>query len=200
MPDNAKIFTTAAILENEKVTQAGVTDVPMFPRSERKVWVDNYWKNVDMSPGKRRRIFPVEYAQLSILFKKSSDVAFIVYNINNPNKVTGKWVAFSSDKPPKLSENSRCFVLSKQYYDGTIKVLNSGTSDYTIRGLERIKQDKNNPATAFLLALIGKDDAGNYALFLQSATATLLDKDPGGGFDTVPGGEGASGIKIPRPS
>lgn len=196
MPDNARIFTTAAILENEKVLESGSTDIPMYARTQRKEWVDNYWKDIDQAGG-RRRIFPVEYAQLDALFENSSDIALIVYEIDDPSKVSVKWVPFSRQKPPRIRKNSRCFVLSKQNYSGDIGIIDVRESSYFIRGLKMVKPDKNNPATIFLLALIGKDNAGNYALFLQNATATFLEKDPGGGFDTAPGGEGASSQKIP---
>jgi hypothetical protein len=195
MSDNNKIFTTIAIVENEKLSDAGETSVKTFTKRERTRLVNNYWKNIDADNNKRRRIFPIEYWELDALFNTSNAVGLIVNNIDDPEKVTVEWRPFDAQNPPALPDNSLCFVLSRNHYDGSIAVVEIDESSYELRGLADLRQPK--PVTVFLCVLLGKDNDGKYFVFIQNARSTLLSKDMEGGIDTAPGGEGIGGIKIP---
>jgi hypothetical protein len=196
MSVNSKIFTTVAILESDQLAAAGASDVQVFTRSERTRLINRYWANIDGDLNKRRRVFPIEYWELDTLFSTANQVGVHVHNIDDPGKVTVEWKPFDPDQPPVLAENSRCFVLSKNYYDGSIAILDIDEASYEIRGLARFRQPK--PATVFICVLLGQEADGRYCVFIQNARANLLNKNMDGGIDTAPGGEGTGGAKIPR--
>jgi hypothetical protein len=180
-------------LDNPRIQKSGVAHLKTFTAAQRTQAFNEYWKDVDLS-GKRRKVFPVEFWQLEKLIKKTKQVAFTVKNIQDPNVASGKWAAYDPAKPPVLKEPDYCFVLSEKYFKGEIKKLEIQTKSHSINGLSDINQTKGVPN--ILLAMIGKD-ANGYLLFIQNAVPDLLDEDPGGTFDTNPGGEGAGGIRIP---
>jgi len=198
MATNNQIITSIAVHENltlsgsERLAHA---DINTFSIKERNRALKRYWKNADKY-GIRRKFFPMEYGQLDKLFKNSEHIALIVKNISKPDKLTANWVAFSPDKPPALKEDSRCFVLPRNYYNGRIATLTIDTVSLGIKGLESMRF--LGPASNFLVALIGQDAAGNYLLFLQNASLKLIEKDIPNGFEPAPGGEGAGGLKFPK--
>ncbi len=194
MAEKDRIATTNTVLENPRIKQSGVTTIKTFSAEQRTEEFDRYWADVDMG-GKRRKLFPVEFWQLDALIKKTGHIAFIVRNIHNANKVTAKWAVYDDKKPPALKENDRCFVLSKKYFDGEIKKLEIETISHSINGLAAI--NRTNGLPNFIVALVGKNTKGADHVFFQNATPNLLEEDPGGVFDTNPGGEGTGGIRIP---
>jgi hypothetical protein len=157
--------------------------------------VNNYWKSIDATNTKRRRIFPIEYWELEELFKTANSVGVIVNNIDDPEKVTVEWKSFDPQNPPALPDNSRCFVLSKKYYSGSIEIIDVNEASYEIRGIAKLQQPKTT--TVFVCVLLGKDTQGNYYVFIHNAKAMLLNQDMKSGTDTAPGGEGTGGVKIP---
>lgn len=195
MPENDKIITTIAVLENPSLTASETTDVITYSKAQRKRDVDRYWKDVDEQSEKRRKIFPTEFWELDALIKKTGQIAFVVKNINNPNQVTAKWQSFSPEKPPALKENDRCFVLKQPFYNRSIVDLTIGIETRSVFGLARIQQNKMS--SNFIVALLGKDKDGTFNVYFQNAKASLIEKDADEGFTPAPGGEGAGGVKLP---
>lgn len=194
MAKTNRIITTVAVESNPRIIQSGSTEIRTYTAQQRDADLDRYWKDVDI-PGRRRKIFPVEYDQLDKLIKKTGQIALIVKNITDANKVTAKWASFSPAKPPVLNEKSLCFVLSQQYYEGNVSILNLDSVSHGINGISRINLSKMS--SNFVVALLGKDETGNITLYLQNATANLIEEAPKGSWDTAPGGEGTGGLKLP---
>lgn len=191
---NNHIITSNTIQENPRVQESGNQTLKTFSVDERTRFFDQYWSDEDLG-GRRRKVFPIEIWKLKSLFKKTGEVGFLVKNINNSNKVTGRWMSFDKTKPPAMKENDRCFVLSKLFFDGEIKRLQLPAKTHTIRGLAGINLIKGMPN--IVVALLGKDDAGQYCVYIQNAVPRMFSEDPEGDFDTNPGGEGTSGVKVP---
>ncbi len=192
MPDNDRIITSIAVQKTPKIQDSDI--VKTFLSSTREADTNRYWADVD-NQNIRRRVFPIEYWQLDRLIKKTGLVALTVKYINNPKKVTAKWASYNPEKPPVLTEYSRCFVLSKSFYNGIIEIQSLGTVSHFVRGLEIVHV--HGKETNFLLAILGKNEAGEYNLYLQNASANPIEGDPNEGFNPTPGGEGAGGVKLP---
>jgi len=192
MADQNNFVMTIAVQENPRIQQSNTNEITTFSIETRTEELDRYWLPIDI-PERRRKFFPIEYCKLDDLMQATGQVGLVVKYINDPNEVTAEWVSFSPQTPPVLPENSVCFVLTEQYYNGIIAELNLGTASYSIGGLKRIKMDGMD--SNFLVALIGKTERGDYTLYLQNASLNLIDEDPGG-FTTSPGGEGVGGIKL----
>lgn len=191
---NNNVITSNTIQENPRVEKSGNQTLKMFSIDERTKFFDQYWSDEDLG-GRRRKVFPIEYWKLTQLFKKTGEAAFLVKKIDNSNKVTGRWISFDKNNPPALKENDRCFVLSKPFFDGEIKRLNLPAKTHIIRGLASMNLTKGMPN--ILVTLLGKDDAGKYCAYLQNAVPQMFSEDPDGEYDTNPGGEGTSGVRVP---
>lgn len=195
MPDTNRIIDTVSIQDNPSIIQSGDTTLDPFTIGERAAELNRYWGVVDIARY-RRKFFPIEYWQLDKLIKRTGKVALVVKKINNPEKVNAKWVSYDPENPPVLDETSYCFVLSEPYYSGTIAILTLETESYFIYGLKKV--DPAGAISSFLTAMLGKTAEGDYVVYFQNVTAQIIDVDPGDIFATSPGGEGASGIKLPR--
>ena len=194
MANNSRILDTMAIHESPRITDSGTTAVDTFTVAERDQDIDRYWEDIDI-PGRRRKLFPIEFWQLDLLFQKTGKVALVVRKINDSNFVTAKWVAFDSAKPPALSKNSRCFVLSGTAYTGPIvENLEIETLSYEIRGLQEVR--RHGMDSNFLVALLGKSATDEYRLYIQDVSMQPIETDIPI-FDTTPGGEGTGGVRIP---
>ncbi len=194
MPNANQIVTTAAVLENPRIKDK-TKIINTFSAGERRENTNRYWADVDI-PERRRKMFPIEYWALDLLMRETGQVALLVSNIHDPNQVTASWIIYDPANTPVMDEHGQCFVLTEPYYSGIMEILELPTSTHNVEGIARIKT--HGLGSNFLLALLGKDTEGKYELFLQNVTATLIESDPNGSYDTSPGGEGTGGLKLPR--
>lgn len=189
MPTEDKIIRTTAVLGNPMI-EGKTQEIATFSIDSRIADTDRYWKVVDI-PERRRKIFPLEYWELENLLKKNDKVALIIQRVSDPDKMTGKWISFSDEKPPVLKGDSICFVIEKDFLYS--RSLIEGES-YKIRGLANVQT--HGMKSNFLVGLVGKDIAGKPNLYLCNAYLKLIEKDPKRN-DTSPGGETIGGVKLP---
>lgn len=190
-----QIITTLAVHTSPTIAQQEGDQVPTFTIKQRREDVDRYWKIVDEVES-RRKIFPVEYWQLEKMFAEGKkNVAFHVKDIHDPNIVTAAWIAFDPEKKRRIKKNEYYFVLSEEYYKGSIGEIQFLELTHTIEGLSNVKL--HSESTNFLVALLGKDEQDKYTVYIHNATAELIETDPPGPLGPTPGGEGAGGVKLP---
>lgn len=189
----AKIFKTASI---RIPSPGGVPDT--FTEDEMELMVTNYWGNID-----NERTFPIAIWKLERLLDASTtdEVALRITDIENPNKVDGRWLVFDGNFEDALADpnqpNIYYFVLHENYYNGAI-ALNMNSSQ--IR--QGMKSTVISPNNTILVGRIGKEtrmitDSGGspiprdfYYSFFNIATFTLTGDSSGTGGAT-------SGAKVP---
>lgn len=194
MANTNTIITTVSVFGTPKIIQSGTSAVTTFSKAQQTREINKYWKNVDAN-GDRRRLFPIEFWELDKIVKPNKDLALVVKNIDNPYKVTVKWLAYPPAKPVVLDNKSVCFVIPRSYYDGIITVLQLGTVSHFLGGLKKVNQSKTD--SNFIVVLLGQDKNDNYTLYLSNASADLIGIPPASSWPTLPGGEGAGGVKLP---
>lgn len=195
MPEATRIIETISVQENPRIVQSGNTTLDPFTIQERTEETNRYWNSIDQAH-QRRRFFPIEYQQLDQLSQATGKAALLVHNINNPSEVNAQWISFDAANPPTLAITSYCFVLSEPYYSSEIALLNLESVTHAIRGIKTVKAE--GALSNFLVAMLGQTSTGEYVLYVQNASADLIELDPGATFDTAPGGEGSGGVKLPR--
>lgn len=192
MPNNENIITGSTIQDSPRFAEIGIA-VTGFSQDKRKEDIDRYWAPVDQSQ-KRRRLFPAEYWKLDNLVAQGQDLAVVVKKIDDPFNVSIQWIAFDPEKPPVMNDNSRCFVLPRNYYDGIVEKHDTDESSFFIYGLKSINTTEES--SNFLLVLLGQEEDGDYTIYFQNASANYINLDEDNIIPS-PGGDGVGGVRVP---